>query len=402
MASLSELVEYAKAKQRPNGLAELASNFVEGAGTGYQKSAEQARQQALKNQENPVVMDPITNTPQRLDVVNKLVDLHKKIADIKEAEQFNAMFDNINNNREAEARAGAITAVGQNASAPAPNTNATKLGKVASVELENSGGKITRRIKTKSPDEVQKSNAQQFKALMSGNPDDLTAAFPDGIPDWATKMFMERNTREMLAKAQINDYKLGKDVLAYSEKMENNPMLKEIKKQGLSLSQVDGILNMARSGNTVASTALGTKMARAMGEVGVLTDSDVHRYVESGKLSRSAGDKLSRWINGVPTDATLDEVQQIGDTLKSNFQSKVQPIYNTYAERLAKNYNLSPEEAAFRLDIPYAPVKPGNEAQPTASAGAQPDLKSGEVLRMAGGRQAVFNSATKQFVRWVQ
>ena len=43
------------------------------------------------------------------------------------------------------------------------------------------------------------------------------------------------------------------------------------------------LIDLVKSGNTVAFSALGTKTAKAMGEVGVLTESDIARYVRSGR-----------------------------------------------------------------------------------------------------------------------
>lgn len=162
-----------------------------------------------------------------------------------------------------------------------------------------------------------------------------------------------RNERESRREERIN-----KDILAYSESLEKNPVVKDLKKQQIGLDQVDELVGSVMNGNTVAASALGTKMARAMGEVGVLTETDISRYVQSGRLDRKAADTLSRWTRGRPTEATVNEIAQIADVLRDSFGAKIQPIYNTYADRLSVNYGLTPEEAARRLVIPYR--KSGN------------------------------------------
>lgn len=149
------------------------------------------------------------------------------------------------------------------------------------------------------------------------------------------------------------DARIDKNVLDYTQALETNPLLSKMRDQELGIEQVGGMIALVRTGNTVAASAMGVKMAKAMGEVGVLTENDVKRYVLSKKISQAAADKLRGWTQGVPSEATLDEVQQISDVLKGTMDKKVQPIYDRYVHRLARNFNMSEEEAARRLDVPY-------------------------------------------------
>jgi hypothetical protein len=164
----------------------------------------------------------------------------------------------------------------------------------------------------------------------------------------------ERQASLEAERASKRDDKIRKEVIDYSEKLEGNIVTKQMKKEGIALGQMDQLIELVRGGNTVASAALGTKMARAMGEVGVLTESDVTRYIESGQLTRKAGDKLLRMIEGKPTDATIGEIEQIGTALRDSFQKKVQPTYDDYVRRLAINAGMPTSEAATRLQVPYA------------------------------------------------
>ncbi|HPO87528.1 MAG TPA: hypothetical protein PLN86_16940 [Candidatus Hydrogenedentes bacterium] len=144
-------------------------------------------------------------------------------------------------------------------------------------------------------------------------------------------------------------------VLNWASKMRSDPNIKPLYQQKINAGYVDQIIGAAKEGNTVAGSALAAKMARTMGEVGVLTDNDVKRYVTSGRLDRGAADKLSRMAQGKPTDATLDEIGQIAGILSSTFNEKVQPTYNWYAEVLANNMGDSPENTARLLGVSYMP-----------------------------------------------
>ena len=144
-------------------------------------------------------------------------------------------------------------------------------------------------------------------------------------------------------------------------RMINDPRIKPLYAQDIGLRQVGEIQGLVQGGNTVAAGALGVKMAKAMGEVGVLTDQDVARYVVSGRLDRMAADKLSRWIRGVPSDATQAEIGQIASVLRDSFSEKIQPVYNEYIEQFSEVEGLTPDEVSKKMAIPYMlsnPLKP--------------------------------------------
>ncbi len=165
------------------------------------------------------------------------------------------------------------------------------------------------------------------------------------------------------------DDRLTRDVLRYAQDVESHPVIKELNKQQIGLNQVRQMVDLAKQGNTVSSSAMGTKMAKAMGEVGALTEPDISRYVQSGRLDRKTADILSKWTKGVPTDATLSEIQQITSVLNDSYSTNVQPIYNRYIERFARNHKISNEDAAYQLNFPYQAVGV-NGVPPGQAAGA--------------------------------
>ncbi len=165
------------------------------------------------------------------------------------------------------------------------------------------------------------------------------------------------------------EYRKSKDIQRASERfsqyLEADPEMKQIKKEKLALGQVEKLIELSKGGNTVAAAGLGAKTARAMGEVGVLTEEDVARYVRSGALARGAADKLMKWIKGKPTDATLEEVRQISLAIKASFEEKIQPMYDKYANRLSRIYNIPLEEAYYVMDARMPSPAPGVPAADT-------------------------------------
>ena len=170
-------------------------------------------------------------------------------------------------------------------------------------------------------------------------------------------------------------------VLNWASKMRSDPSIKPLYQQKINAGYVDQIIGAAKEGNTVAGAALAAKMARTMGEVGVLTENDVQRYVTSGRLDRKAADKLTRMTQGKPTDTTLDEIGQIAGILSSTFNEKVQPTYNWYAEVLANNMGDTPENTARLLGVDYLPIN----NQPSSSRQIQSTLQEDTTIPVVGG-----------------
>lgn len=162
----------------------------------------------------------------------------------------------------------------------------------------------------------------------------------------------EVTRREDIRKEAL-DERIRKDLTTYAQTVESHPVIKKLNEQQVGIHQVNDMADLVNRGNSVASSAMGTKMAKAMGEVGMLTEQDVKRYVQSGKLAQSAADTLNKWVSGRPSNATMQEISQIAGALKDTFGEQVQPIYNRYIERFARTYDMSNEEAAYKLNFPY-------------------------------------------------
>lgn len=148
--------------------------------------------------------------------------------------------------------------------------------------------------------------------------------------------------------------RIDKGIADIGIRIDSHPVIKKLREQEVALGQVDELLGLVKSGNSVAAAGMGIKMAKAMGEVGVMTDQDIKRYVTSGKLTQGAADKLSKWLKGTPSQATQAELQQITDVMKNSFDKKIQPFLDRQVNLISRNYGISPEDAAFRLDVPYS------------------------------------------------
>jgi hypothetical protein len=146
---------------------------------------------------------------------------------------------------------------------------------------------------------------------------------------------------------------------SYRDKMLSDPRFKDLKKQEQAFQQIPAIQEAAEEGNEVAVSSIGTRMARAMGEVGVLTDADVVRYLGNQSYGRKILDWYNRGMKGQIPVETGQDMQEVSQIMQDIVSTQVLPVYEEYASSLLATYpgDIEPEKA---LEILGAPgyVKP--------------------------------------------
>lgn len=215
--------------------------------------------------------------------------------------------------------------------------------------------------------ELQRAQAEYYKSGQKGGKKLYVNVDTRKLSDTPLPGYVEvsANTGATIASGPAKEVPLQKErdqrrieredklIIDYGTQLDNDLTLRTLKTQDLGVETVGQLSNLVRSGNTVAAAALGIKQAKGLGEVGVLTESDVNRYMTSGMLSQKAADTLSKWLTGTPTNTTIDEIGQINNVIADTYEKKIQSIYNTKVNRLARNLGIPPDEAAHRLDVPY-------------------------------------------------
>lgn len=166
-----------------------------------------------------------------------------------------------------------------------------------------------------------------------------------------TNLEQERDSRRLdLQKGRYRQYLLDIE--------QRDPIIKKINEQNLNVGTLSGLQDLVAEGNTVAFSGVGIKMAKAMGEVGVMTETDIKRYVTSGQLGQGAGDTLLKWLKGKPTDATLSEMNQISNVLQDSYAQKLQPRIDKFVNSFSKIEGISPEEFAAGIGVSYSGSAP--------------------------------------------
>lgn len=134
--------------------------------------------------------------------------------------------------------------------------------------------------------------------------------------------------------------------------LKDDPRFKKAVEQSMEFDTVGELINEVKSGNSTSIAPLGIKLAKAMGEVGVMTDTDVVRYIQSTKW----GDQLLGWWKKgaegeLPADVIKGLQSNIG-TISKKLNSNINKVYDNAAGRLKATYkDMSDDEIKEVLGI---------------------------------------------------
>jgi hypothetical protein len=120
--------------------------------------------------------------------------------------------------------------------------------------------------------------------------------------------------------------------------MKDDPRFKKSMEQAMEFSKVNKLLDEVASGNQNALSALGTKLARAMGEVGVLTDTDVVRYVGGQSWGRQMQDWAAKGGKGTLSKNTLKEMASNVGTMRELLNKDTDAVMKNTFERIRTVY----------------------------------------------------------------
>ena len=166
------------------------------------------------------------------------------------------------------------------------------------------------------------------------------------------QILLEQKMESLDQRKREEDRRLNEAYTKFADRMQKDKQFQALESQGMNFSQIDRLLDAARKGNEVSVAALGSKMARAMGEVGVLTDADVTRYLGTLSYGRKINSWFEKGMKGQLPKPQTDEIQQVADIMKTLHKEQIMPIYNKYANLMVANYGVAPEEALKKLAAP--------------------------------------------------
>jgi len=168
--------------------------------------------------------------------------------------------------------------------------------------------------------------------------------------------------------------------------LKDDPRFKKAMEQNMEFDAVSELIASAEGGNEQAIAALGTKMARAMGEVGVLTDTDVVRYMTGTSWGRKLKDWYKKGAEGELSPETLKDIKDNLKTLKGKLGADIDKVYDLSQSRIKAIY---PE-----LDNSYINAALGTPKREPKK------VENGEIRRKTkDGRIAIFDK-NKKFLRY--
>lgn len=151
-----------------------------------------------------------------------------------------------------------------------------------------------------------------------------------------------------------------------------------------TLVEVPTIQNMlddayTKGGNSLAM--LGPKVAKAIaGEVGVLTETDVTRYVKNPSIVGGLMDSIQKAKSGKISQASYENLKRLLEISKQEAERKMKFATQREAMNLSKNEGISLEEAEYYLDPSNKPRHDASSESPKESAASQQKQESGKSI----------------------
>jgi hypothetical protein len=147
-----------------------------------------------------------------------------------------------------------------------------------------------------------------------------------------------QESKERLAQEREDRLARSSQLNAARGLLKDDPRAKKALEQGMALESIEPLLKEIESGNEIAIQSLGTQLARAMGEVGVLTDTDVIRYVQGTSWGRKLKDWWARGAEGgLPKDA-IDGIRKNIKAINTNLNKNLNSVYSKAAGQMKTAY----------------------------------------------------------------
>lgn len=189
------------------------------------------------------------------------------------------------------------------------------------------------------------------------------ASFGDSFDDAYALQKLDLRERELDQRQRIKD----RDFLAGQQaRADRHPLVKDADKQIAGINNVRAIVSDAYNKGGQSLAAVGAKLAKALGEVGVLTDEDVTRYKRNPKWTAAMVGAARSAISGKLTYEDARNIMRLMDIIEEEAVSARDVGYNRVAGQYSVAEGIDEEEAKKRLNpnnYGQAPKKPGKEDQ---------------------------------------
>lgn len=173
----------------------------------------------------------------------------------------------------------------------------------------------------------------------------------------ADRRLDQNDTKEGRLTNQFGYRKMSKfedDASKAVQDLRKTDTWKTAEKALVEVPTIKNLVNDAVSKGGQSLAMLGPRIAKGIaGEVGVLTEQDVTRYVQNPALIPGMMDTLSKMKSGKLTNASADNILRLLDIMEKESQSKIQAATAREAQMFAKRQGIPLEDAMYFMDAGY-------------------------------------------------
>jgi len=166
-----------------------------------------------------------------------------------------------------------------------------------------------------------------------------------------------------------------------------------------NMDLVEGALKGAMKGDETALKTLGVQLAKAFGEKGALSESDVTRYIQSASLMGLVKSKGAEWKDAKLSKDAFDSIRNILTDMKVVNNRHINEAFSIAANNLAKVEGMNLRDAMYLVD---SRVK-STDGRKLKEPGVKPTLEGKEVIRKGynpktNQTQLIYSDGTKEVV----
>jgi len=177
---------------------------------------------------------------------------------------------------------------------------------------------------------------------------------------------LKADTDRSKSYARYKDFQISEDVerdrTAIQKEVKKHPLWKRSQDYKAEIAGLDGLLEQARKGGKNGATALktlGVKLAKAFGEKGALSESDVTRYISSAGVLNFVKSKKDEWTSGKLSDGAYQSIKNVLSNVKKAQKDNLEQAYHQSAIdfKRSRKQPMTYAEARYFVDPNYTEPK---------------------------------------------
>jgi hypothetical protein len=152
-------------------------------------------------------------------------------------------------------------------------------------------------------------------------------------------------------------------VIGAQKALRNSIYTKTAKEIISNVPMLDSALSAAERGEETALAVLGVKMAKIMGEKGMLSETDVTRYTSASSLIGKAKASFMKYVSAKPSKDVSKSIKNMTKEMIDTSEGLLDKAINEHANLFAKAEGIGIDESKYLLDHRIK-VKGGKKEQP--------------------------------------